>query len=62
MLIKNIKNKQVTVHTKDKLMIEGFILKVDKDSNLLMKDVSINKKENLDKFSIRGNNICYIVY
>jgi small nuclear ribonucleoprotein (snRNP)-like protein len=62
MLIKIIKNKQVTVHTKDKLIIQGFILQVDKESNLLMKDVSINKKDHLDKFSIRGSDICYIVY
>ncbi|KKO76249.1 hypothetical protein AAJ76_500075011 [Vairimorpha ceranae] len=61
MLIKKIKNKRITVTTKENLTIEGDVTKIDKQSNILLKNVKI-REDVLPQISIKGSDICYIIY
>ncbi|EOB14390.1 hypothetical protein NBO_28g0029 [Nosema bombycis CQ1] len=59
--LKKLINESVSVETKDNLTIKGIIIKVDKFSNLYLKDVKIGDS-NLEKLNIKGSNIRYIKF
>ncbi|EOB14318.1 hypothetical protein NBO_29g0002 [Nosema bombycis CQ1] len=59
--LKKLINESVSLETKDNLTIKGIIIKVDKFSNLHLKDVKIGDS-NLEKLNIKGSNIRYIQF
>lgn len=62
MLIKTLRNKHVTVYTKDNVQIEGDVVMVDKKSNLSMKNIVINGRDTIEKFVVDGGSILYVIY
>lgn len=59
--LKKMVNEEVTVDTKDNLKVKGTITKVDKHSNVYLKDINIGDTK-IEKFTIKGSNVRYIQF
>lgn len=59
--LKRMINEEVTVDTKDNLKVKGVITKIDRHSNIYLKDILIGDTK-IEKFTIKGSNVRYIQF
>ncbi|ELA47947.1 hypothetical protein VCUG_00530 [Vavraia culicis subsp. floridensis] len=58
--LRTLKNKQLTIETKEKTTVKGILSKVDKKMNLHLLDATV-KDEVIESYFVKGTRIRYII-